>query len=57
MVFNFVFSGFIMGPKPKNAKQVNLQVVQKLKLIRKLEQEGSVKNVCEVYGVKKQTVS
>lgn len=38
-------------------KRVHLNVAQKLDLIEKLEQGFSVAHVCEIYGVKKQTVS
>lgn len=38
-------------------KRVHLNVAQKLDLIEKLEQGFTVAHVCEIYGVKKQTVS
>ena len=38
-------------------KRVNLSIKQKLELISKLEGGASVEHVCEVYGIKKQTVS
>ena len=49
-----------MSPKKvskRTAKPVHLSVAQKLELIRKLESGKSVAEVCEEYGVKKQTVS
>jgi hypothetical protein len=36
---------------------VTLSITQKLELIDKLESGVSVARVCELYGVKKQTVS
>ena len=45
------------GVKKAKAKRINLTVKQKLELIRKLESGATVAQVCEEYGVKKQTVS
>ena len=36
---------------------MNLNVTQKLELIRKLENEKIVAQICDDYGIKKQTVS
>ncbi len=41
----------------RTAKPVHLSVAQKLELIRKLEAGKTVSQVCEIYGIKKQTVS
>ena len=38
-------------------KRVTLSLAQKLELIAKLESGHTVAEVCEIYGVKKQTVS
>ncbi|KAF2366176.1 HTH CenpB-type DNA-binding domain [Trinorchestia longiramus] len=45
-----------MAPVEKK-KRVNLSIGDKLELIKKLEGGVSVSRVCEIYGVKKQTVS
>ncbi|KAK4291507.1 hypothetical protein Pmani_035668 [Petrolisthes manimaculis] len=45
-----------MAPLEKR-KRVNLSIGDKLELINKLEAGVSVARVCEIYGVKKQTVS
>ncbi|CAM1324768.1 Uncharacterised protein r2_g3362 [Pycnogonum litorale] len=49
-----------MAPIDKTSekrKRVNLSIGDKLELIKKLESGVSVARVCEIYGVKKQTVS
>ncbi|KAK4310937.1 hypothetical protein Pmani_005325 [Petrolisthes manimaculis] len=45
-----------MAPKEKK-KHVHLSIADKLELLKKLEAGASVSRVCEIYGVKKQTVS
>ncbi|KAK4322487.1 hypothetical protein Pmani_006826 [Petrolisthes manimaculis] len=45
-----------MAPKEKK-KRVHLSIADKLELLKKLEAGASVSRVCEIYGVKKQTVS
>ena len=46
-----------MPKQTKKRKRVNLSVVQKLELIKNIENGASVAGVCKQYGVKKQTVS
>ena len=46
-----------MPPKVVKHKRVNLNITQKLELIRKLENGKTVAQICDEYGVKKQTVS
>jgi hypothetical protein len=47
----------ISRDKEVRIKHVNLSVTQKLELIEKLEGGVTVARVCEIYSVKKQTVS
>ena len=46
-----------MPKQSEKCKRVNLCVMQKLEVIKKLEKDSSVPSVCEKYGFKKQTVS
>ncbi|CAK8691374.1 unnamed protein product [Clavelina lepadiformis] len=46
-----------MSKPNETRKRVNLSVMQKLELIKKLEKGASVASVCDQYGVEKQTVS
>ena len=46
-----------MPKQTEKCNRVNLSVVQKLELIKNIENGASVAGVCEQYGVKKQTVS
>ena len=46
-----------MSKQSKKCKRLNLSVMQKLEVIKKLEMGASVASVCKQYGVKKQTVS
>ena len=46
-----------MPKQTEKRKRVNLSVVQKLELIKNIENGASVAGVCEQYGIKKQTVS
>ena len=47
----------IMPPKVVKCKRVNLNVTQKLELIRKLKKGKTVAQMCDEYGIKKQTMS
>ena len=46
-----------MPKQTEKRKRVNLSVVQKLELIKNIENGASIVGVCEQYGVKKQMVS
>ena len=46
-----------MPKESKKKKLVNLSVMQKLEVVKKLEKGASIASVCKQYCVKKQTVS
>ena len=45
------------GNNSKSVKRVKSSVVKKLELIKDIDKGATVENVCEKYGVKRQTVS